>query len=127
MSSPTVITELILMTATIESEEGKDVATVDIPNAFIQTPIKTEGTAKIIKKIRCPLVNILVQLDPDHYGPKVTIEGSGRNKVLYVQVYKAIYGMLQSALLFYKKLRKDLEGIGFKVNPYDPCVANRTI
>jgi hypothetical protein len=35
--------------------------------------------------------------------------------------------MIQSSLLFYKKFRKDLEGIGFKVNPYDPCVANRTI
>jgi hypothetical protein len=35
--------------------------------------------------------------------------------------------MLQSALLFYKKLQGDLESIGFKVNPYDPCVANRVI
>jgi hypothetical protein len=35
--------------------------------------------------------------------------------------------MLQASLLFYKKLRKDLEGIGFKINPYNPCVANRTI
>jgi hypothetical protein len=40
---------------------------------------------------------------------------------------KALYGTLQSALLFYKKLKKDLEGIGFKINPYDPCVANRTV
>jgi hypothetical protein len=35
--------------------------------------------------------------------------------------------MIQSSLLFYKKFRKDLEGIGFKVNPYDPCVANRIV
>ena len=35
--------------------------------------------------------------------------------------------MLQASLLFYKKLRKDLEEIGFTVNPYDPCVANRII
>ena len=42
-------------------------------------------------------------------------------------VKKAIYGMLQSALLFYKKLRGDLEEQGFKVNPYDPCTANKMI
>ena len=48
-------------------------------------------------------------------------------KVIYVQVLKALYGMLQASLLFYKKLRKDLEGIGFIVNNYDPCVANRII
>jgi len=35
--------------------------------------------------------------------------------------------MLQAALLWYRKFRQDLEGIGFKFNPYDPCVANRTI
>jgi hypothetical protein len=48
-------------------------------------------------------------------------------KVLYVKVLKALYGMLEGALLFYKKLCKDLECIGFKVNPYDPCVANQTV
>ena len=40
---------------------------------------------------------------------------------------KALYGMLQSSLLYYKKFRKDLEGIGFIVNPYNPCMANRII
>ena len=35
--------------------------------------------------------------------------------------------MLRSALLFYKKLRKDLESQGFVVNPYDPCVANKIV
>jgi hypothetical protein len=40
---------------------------------------------------------------------------------------KAFYGMLIASLVFYNKLRKDLESIGFKVNPDDPCVVNRTI
>ena len=44
-----------------------------------------------------------------------------------ILVLKAIYGMLQSALLFYLKLRTDLEGIQFKFNPYDACVANRIV
>ena len=54
------------------------------------------------------------------------IQESG-GKILYVKVLKAIYGMLQSALLFYNKLWKDLEDSGFKVNPYNPCVANKTV
>ena len=41
------------------------------------------------------------------------------DKVLYVMIQKVLYGMLVSAVLFYKKLRKDLEGIGFIINPYD--------
>ena len=35
--------------------------------------------------------------------------------------------MLKSALLFYQKLKGDLEGVGFQINPYDPCVANKMI
>ncbi len=40
---------------------------------------------------------------------------------------KAMYGLLRSALLFYWKLVEDLESNGFKLNPYDPCVANKTV
>ena len=35
--------------------------------------------------------------------------------------------MLISALLFYKKFKRDLEEYGFVFNPYDPCVANKNI
>jgi hypothetical protein len=49
------------------------------------------------------------------------------SKVLYVQLLKALYGTLQAALLFYQKLKKDLESIGFDINPYNPCVANRIV
>ncbi len=35
--------------------------------------------------------------------------------------------MMKSALLFYRKLVADLTSLGFKINPYDPCVANKVI
>ena len=41
--------------------------------------------------------------------------------MLYVRLLKALCGMLRAALLFYKRLRKDLENMGFKINPYNPC------
>ena len=47
--------------------------------------------------------------------------------MLYVRLSKALYGMLRTALLFYKRLRSDLENMGFEVNPYDPCVANKMV
>jgi hypothetical protein len=68
---------------------------------------------------------MLVSLNPELYSPVVT-EKRGE-PILYVELLKALYSTLQAALLFYKKLKKDLEGIGFKINPYDPCVANRTV
>jgi hypothetical protein len=39
VSSPTVSTASVLLTAFIEAEEGRDVATCDIPNAFIQMDV----------------------------------------------------------------------------------------
>ena len=47
--------------------------------------------------------------------------------VLYVELKKALYGQLKAALLFYQKFVRDLKEIGFELNPYDPCVANRMI
>jgi hypothetical protein len=37
---------------------------------------------------------------------------------MYVQLKKALYGTLQAALLFWKKMTKKLVYWGFKVNPY---------
>jgi Reverse transcriptase (RNA-dependent DNA polymerase) len=45
-------------------------------------------------------------------------------KVLYVRLIKAIYGCVQSALLWYKLFYGTLEKMGFVLNPYDPCIAN---
>ena len=53
--------------------------------------------------------------------------GKDGKPILYVRLLKALYGCLRSALLFYRKLRTDLENMGFKVNPYDPCVPNRIV
>ena len=45
--------------------------------------------------------------------------------MLYVKLQKALYGLMWASLLFYRKLRKELEVYGFEINPYDPCVANK--
>jgi hypothetical protein len=35
--------------------------------------------------------------------------------------------MMKSALLFYRKLVGELRSMGFEINPYDPCVANKMV
>jgi len=116
-ASPTASTEGIFITATIDAHEERDVMTADIPNAFIQASLKNlkDGGEKVIMKVTGMLVNLLVKVAPDVYGPFVVFE-NGR-KVLYLQVLKALYGMLQATLLWYKKFRSDLESIGYKFNP----------
>jgi Reverse transcriptase (RNA-dependent DNA polymerase) len=126
-SSPTVSLESIFLTAALDAKEHRDILTADIPNAFIQTAIPQDmnDNEKIIMKITGKLVELLVELDPKTYQPFVTEENGKR--VLYVQVLQALYGMLIAALLWYKQFRGDLEKVGFKFNPYDPCVANRLV
>jgi hypothetical protein len=67
------------------------------------------------------LVNIALQEYQDF------VRFKGTHKVIYVEMMKALYGMLQSLLLYYKKFRKDLEEIEFEINPYNPCIANRFV
>ena len=125
-SSPTASNESVFITSAIDAKERREVATVDIPNAFIQTKIDYKnGDELIVMKVRGVVVDLLVELDPTRYGTFVMYEKG--KKVIYLVVLRAIYGMLQSALLFYKKFRKDLEREGFLFNPYDPCVANKYV
>ncbi|KAI2490768.1 Reverse transcriptase (RNA-dependent DNA polymerase) [Fragilaria crotonensis] len=55
----------------------------------------------------------------------MTVENGA--KVIYVRLIKALYGCVQSALLWYEMFHSYLEEIGFERNPYDPCVANKVI
>jgi hypothetical protein len=71
-----VSTESVLLTAVIEAREGRDVATCDIPNAFIQTNVQTEDSDgnRTNMKIRGTLVGILCEMDQD-YAEYVVKEG----------------------------------------------------
>ena len=48
-------------------------------------------------------------------------------KVLYVQLLKALYGCVVSALLWYELFLGYLKEMGFEINPYDSCIANKLI
>jgi len=124
-SSPTVATESVLLTCIIDAEEERDVAVIDIPNAFIQTRVEKEEDMAIIK-LRGVLVDILEAIAPDVYTPYVTKDRKGE-KQLIVQCHNAIYGTMIAALLYYRKFTKSLTDNGFIINPYDPCVGNKMI
>jgi predicted secreted hydrolase len=48
-------------------------------------------------------------------------------KVLYLKLLKALYGCVQSALLWYELFSSTLQGMDFTLNPYDTCVTNKDI
>ena len=121
-SSPTVTTEGLFITAVIDAREGRYVVTVDIPGAFMHADMDE----LIHMKIEGALAELLVRVDPETYGPYMTVENG--KKVIYVQLTKALYGTLQAALLFWNNLVEFLtKELGFTLNKYDRCVANKII
>ena len=68
----------------------------------------------------------MVGVNPELYREYITTSPRGQ-PMLYVKLNKALYSLLRSALLFYKKLVSELKDMGFELNPYDPCMANRMI
>ena len=46
---------------------------------------------------------------------------------MYAEYKKAIYGTLEASLLFWAKLPKSLEEMGYQRNEYDWCVMNKII
>jgi hypothetical protein len=122
-----VTAEAVMLTCVIDAQEDRDIAVVDIPNAFVQTVVDEEDAEhRVIVRIRGPLVDILVSIAPDVYGPYVSTNKSGQ-KVLIVECLNAVYGTMVAALLYYKKFVKSLTKQGFKLNPYDGCVANKIV
>ncbi len=90
-SSPTVTAEAIMLTWVIDAQEDRDVAMVDITNAFVQTVVSKEDTERrVTVRIRGPLVDVLVSIAPDVYGPYVSTTKTGQ-KVLIVECLNAVY------------------------------------
>ncbi len=127
VSSPTVSAEAVMLTCIIDAAEDRDIVVVHIPNAFAQTMVSEEDAEHhVIICIREQLVDILVLVAPDEYGLYVSTNKSGQ-KVLIVECLNAVYGSMVAALLYYKKFIKSLTKKGFKLNPYNGCVANKTV
>ena len=120
-ASPTVSNEAIFITCAIDAKEGRDVAIIDLPGAFLHATNDEDVTMSMKGR----LAEMMGMLAPQTYRKYISVEKG--QQTLYVKVHKALYGMLRSALLFYRKLRADLEHEGFVINPYDPCVANKMI
>lgn len=121
-TSPTVSNEANFALAAIAAKERRIVATMDLPGAFLHA----DNDSFVLMKMTGRLAELMVKTAPSLYR-KFVIEDATGKPVLYVQLQKALYGMLKSALLFYRKLVADLTAMGFVLNPYDPCVANKIV
>jgi hypothetical protein len=97
-SAPTVAPESLMLTCTIDAKEERDVATMDLPGAFMQADFDEH----LHVLLEGEMAEALVRLDPGKY--KEFLFYRHGKAALYVLLTKALYGMLQAALLFWKDL-----------------------
>ena len=98
--------ENVFVTSTIGAFEGREVALVNISGAFLHTDVDpVDDTVHIL--LKGVLAELMVNVDPKLYTKYVTHDNKG-DTMLDVEMKKALYGMLKSALLFYKNLLSDI-------------------
>ena len=116
--APTVSAEALMISCLIYAKVGRDVATIDIPGAFMHADMKDE----VNMKLEVSMADLFAKIDPQLYEESLTMKNG--KKVLYVRLKKALYGTVQTTLLFYYNLFGNLKEWGFELNSYDTCVAN---
>jgi hypothetical protein len=119
-SSPTVSTDALMLSLMIDAAEERDVATADVAGAYLHADMEDFT----ILRMEGESVDIMCDVN-EGYRKYVCYENG--KKALYLQLLKALYGCVKSALLWYHLFSSTLQQEGFVLNPYDTCVANKDI
>ena len=117
ISSPTASLESIFNMLKIIAVEKRHLLILDVGGAYLNAKIDTPA----YMFIQPDLVNILLNICPQYRNFR---DEKGR---ILVEIEKAMYGLVQSARLWYNTITGVLEKNGFTPNPMDPCVWNKTI
>ena len=121
-TGPTAAMESELLKYWVDAKGYRYVYIFDIHNAFAQNPI---GNEKVIMKITVKLSELLIKRYPKLYTKCFTMVNG--KSVLYVDIFKALYGLLKSEILLYKQIVKCLKEIWIQVKYIQPrcCKKNR--
>ena len=83
--APTVHNDSVVITSSIDAYERRDVMAIDCPGAFL----RVMASDPILMKLREPLVEALLLIDPAMYRDYVTTDKKGE-KIMYVRMSKAL-------------------------------------
>ena len=122
LMSPTISTEAVFLTAVVDAWQNRKVTGLDIPWPFMQVDMD-----KLVHvQFRGEMVDKLLEIDHELYSSYVTVEQG--EKVMYVELLKALYGTLRAAWLFWERLQAKLvNDWGFVPNRYDSCMVNKMV
>ena len=116
ISSPTVALTSVLTMAALAAHERRHVMTLDHKAAYLNA--KMLGPP-VVMMLPAEVAEMLCNID-FKYSKFLRPD-----KKIAVKLKKALYGCIQSAVLWYNELTSTLEELGFIRNPYDTCSFSR--
>jgi len=116
--SPTAAVRSLITMLKIAAIEERMMMKIDVTGAYLCAPI--DDTEEVIMEISKDVAQLVAHWFPE-YKPFIRADGK-----LIVKVERALYGLIQSALLWYRVLTGFLKENGFVANPIDLCVMNTT-
>jgi hypothetical protein len=118
--SPTVNTSALYIGAGIAAYERRHVMSLDIPGAYLKAELPKEDPP-IHVRLNEMEAAILCQLH-EEYREYLASDGT-----MVVKLTRALYGLVQSAQIWYQEITRTLEADGFTRNKYDLCVFNKVV
>jgi hypothetical protein len=119
-SSPTASTDALMMSLLIDAKERRDMATADAAGAHLHADLKD------FTLLRAEGESVYGMCAVSEEYKKYIVREHGK-KVLCLNLLKALHGCVKSALLWYELFSGTFQEMGFQLNPYDTCVANKVI
>lgn len=117
-SSPTISTSSLMSILAIAKSESRNLATIDVKNAYLNANLEDEGLIVILDSV---VTSEYIKVRPDAAN---FVNDKGE---LYCKLNRALYGTVEGAKAWYNDLRDFLVSIGFQNNSYDNCVFNKTV
>ena len=116
VSSPTVSLTSVMIGAAVAAHRGHHIMTLYHKAANLDAAMKGP---EVIMLLTPDVSSLLIELDPTH------TKYLRSDKRIAVRLKNALYGCIQSAVLWYNELSSTTEGMGYVKNPYDLCSSRR--
>ena len=119
---PTISLETLLAPLIIDAHEGRCVGIFDVPCAYLHAEMPE--SKRVAMRLQGQFIDLMCEANPKYKDYIQIVNGK---KILYLRVLMALYGGIQSELLWYNLFTEYLLKLGFVINPYDRCIANKLI
>ena len=116
ITSPTVRTQSVFLALNEAAYEGRSVSTIDIKGAYLNAKLKS---VVVYIRIAKDLASIYATLQPG-YTKYLRKDGT-----MVLRVKKALYGLIESAMLWYEHLCSSLLTLGYTCLSSDKGVFTR--